>query len=83
MIHYANKGDGNIQIKSWNDTRLKIVPFRGQKKKGKKASWDSVSVSSGNSCMCVLDKQKRLLSKGVFVLQALQGAHCSSWSVVK
>ena len=37
MIHYANKGNGNIQIKSWNDTRLKIVPL-GWREAEKKAS---------------------------------------------
>ena len=45
MIHYANKGNGNIQIESWNDTRLKIVPLGlgGSRKEGKLIFCISVS----------------------------------------
>lgn len=84
MIHYANQGDGNIPIKSWNDTRRKRVPFGGEKQSRKEDKLvSSISVSSGNSPTCVLGKQGRLLSKGAIVLQAHRGADSSSWLVVR
>ena len=68
------KRDGNIQIKSWNDTRLKIVPYRGKNKNKEEGKLQpSVSVSPGNSCVHWTNQGSPCHPRGDYTAGTLRG----------